>query len=45
MIKCILQLEGATLTAHYNTGHCDDHMVLWLNEEKAVFSGDTVLGE
>lgn len=39
-----LQVEGATLTAHYNPGHSNDHMILWMEEEKAVFSADTVLG-
>lgn len=41
----ILQTEGATLTAHYNPGHCDDHMVLWFEEERAVFTSDTILGK
>jgi ribonuclease/clavin/mitogillin len=36
--------DGATLIPVYTPGHASDHLCYYLPEEKAVFTGDVVLG-
>ena len=38
-------VDGASLQAVYSPGHTDDHISFFLEEEQALFSGDTVLGQ
>ncbi|XP_059159930.1 endoribonuclease LACTB2-like [Physella acuta] len=40
----VFSTEGATLKAYYGPGHTEDHIVLQLQEDGSVFSGDTILG-
>jgi glyoxylase-like metal-dependent hydrolase (beta-lactamase superfamily II) len=36
--------DGVTLTAIYTPGHASDHLCYYLREEKALFTGDVILG-
>jgi ribonuclease/clavin/mitogillin len=38
------ETEGAMLEAIYTPGHANDHCVFYLREERALFTGDLVLG-
>ncbi|KAH8810945.1 beta-lactamase-like protein [Xylogone sp. PMI_703] len=40
----IFQVEGATVRAIHVPGHSTDHMCFILEEEKAMFTGDNILG-
>ena len=40
-----IKVEGATLKVFHTPGHSQDHLVIQLKEENAIFSADCVLGE
>jgi endoribonuclease LACTB2 len=40
----VIEGEGVTLVAVHTPGHASDHLCYYLREEKALFTGDVILG-
>jgi glyoxylase-like metal-dependent hydrolase (beta-lactamase superfamily II) len=40
----VIEADGVTLLALHTPGHASDHLCYYLPQEKAVFTGDVVLG-
>ena len=41
----VLEFGGGSLQAVLSPGHAADHVCFWLEQERALFAGDNVLGE
>src|SRR5207249_7875837 len=40
----VIEGDGVTLVAVYTPGHASDHLCYYLREERALFTGDVILG-